>query len=397
LTTSVVITGPLAPADVDGFLTGRDREVAQSIQGYRGVPTSELVKALLAAGLHVEVVTEAVGIDGYIQLEGPNLRLLVAPLRERARARAGDLFRAERRALRALLDDTEGSVVHALWTYEFAWAALDTGRPVLVTAHDAPLTILRQVRDPYRAVRTAMAYVVRTKIRHLTAVSPYLARRWRIEMLYRRPIAIVPNIAPSFAQRDGRWSEGVEMALIDVTDSGPLKNVRALIEALGLLRADGRETTLNLVGPGLGAEDELARQARARGLAGGIRFLGTLDREGTMDALARSSVFVHPSREESFGLSVAEAMSAGLPVVAGRHSGAIPWVLADGDAGVLVDIDQPSEIAAAIVRLLDDKECARGIAERGRQRVRSQFSPEVVAAAYIDAYDGLPRRAGGAR
>jgi len=50
-------------------------------------------------------------------------------------------------------------------------------------------------------------------------------------------------------------------------------------------------------------------------------------------------------------MSLLEAMHAGVPIVGGMHSGGVPWVLANGDAGILVDIRKPPEIARGISRL----------------------------------------------
>jgi L-malate glycosyltransferase len=381
--TGVVIAGPISPVDIADLLTEPDLTLARSITGYRGVPTSELVRALVALGIDVEVVTCAAEVENCVELRGPRLRLLIAPRRSRARDLARDLFREERRVMGALMRQTSAEVIHALWTYEFAWAALDTARPVLVTAHDAPLTVLRHVRDPYRAVRAMMAYIVRSRISNLTAVSPYLAHRWRRQMLYRRPIAVIPNIAPCLTTNASGINR--DAVLVDVSDAGPLKNVTALIEAFAQLRAEGRDVTLELVGHGLGNGDSLARTTRMLGGGDGVRFHGRLDRSETAAVLGSGTVFVHPSREESFGLSVAEAMNAGLPVVAGRQAGAIPWVL--GEAGVLVDIERPDEIAAAIRGLLDDEVRARKLGELGRRRAIACFGPDVVAQAYLEAYE----------
>lgn len=391
MTEQVVLTGPLSPADIAHLLTGRDSSVAESIRGYRGVSMTELVKALVSAGVQVEVVTEAMDVSSQVELEGPRLRVLVAPLRPRARDHILDLFRRERKDLFALLERTEGEVINAHWTYEFAWAALDTRRPVLVTAKDAPMTILRYTRDTYRALRAIMAWRVRMRTRNLSAVSPYLARRWRREMLYRRPIAIIPNCAPTLpvtCPNNTRWSSG---ALLTIGNFGPLKNIRALVEALSLLRADGRDVSLEIIGEGLGPDEPFAIETRARGLAEGIAFRGRVDREGIAEALSRNSILVHPSLEESFGMVLVEAMSAGLPVVGGVRSGAVPWVLDDGDAGVLVDVKQPSEIARGISGLLDDENEAQAIIARARDRVAKHFSPRVVCEAYLAEYDRLRR------
>ena len=125
MTSAVVITGPVSPADIADLFAEPDLTLARSIPGYRGVPTSELVRALVGLGVQVEVVTCATEVEDRIELRGPGLRVLVGPRRARARDRARDLFREERRALGALLRQTESELIHALWTYEFAWAALD--------------------------------------------------------------------------------------------------------------------------------------------------------------------------------------------------------------------------------------------------------------------------------
>src|SRR5581483_4836078 len=267
---------------------------------------------------------------------------------------------------------TCASVVHALWTYEFAWAALsEPDRPVLVTAHDAPLTVLAHTRDAYRAARTLMAYVVRKHLTNLTVVSPYLASRWRREMLYRSTIAIVPNSVPRLPPPT-RSPRTDETRIVDVADGSRRKNVDALIRAVAMLRRSGRDAHLDLVGPGLGQDDPIADAARALRLNESVRFHGVLDRQATADVMGSAAVFAHPSLEESFGLSVVEAMAAGIPVVAGSRSGAIPWVV--GSGGLLVNVDQPAAIASAIASLIDDREAARSLGCRGRREATTRFS-----------------------
>lgn len=65
----------------------------------------------------------------------------------------------------------------------------------------------------------------------------------------------------------------------------------------------------------------------------------------------RADIFVAPTLEESFGMTVLESMARGLPIVAGRSSGAVPWLLDFGTAGELVDVRRSDEIASAIVRM----------------------------------------------
>lgn len=83
-----------------------------------------------------------------------------------------------------------------------------------------------------------------------------------------------------------------------------------------------------------------------------------------------SDVVVQKSIREGFGLVVSEALWKGTPVVAGR-AGGIPLQAADGVGGVLVD--GVEACAEAIVGLVGDRERARELGRRGRERVRAHF------------------------
>jgi glycosyltransferase involved in cell wall biosynthesis len=128
-----------------------------------------------------------------------------------------------------------------------------------------------------------------------------------------------------------------------------------------------------------GAGPELAAlQARARGAD--VRFLGAVTPDELAALRAGAAIALAPSRSaETFGLAVAEAMAAGVPVLASRV-GALPELLDDealvapGDAAVL---------AAAIPRLADSREAA----ERGRARVAELCSPDAVADGLRAVYD----------
>jgi glycosyltransferase involved in cell wall biosynthesis len=99
---------------------------------------------------------------------------------------------------------------------------------------------------------------------------------------------------------------------------------------------------------------------------------------------------VQPSFDEGFGMPVLEAMSLGVPVVAANR-GALPDVL--GDAGLLVDPDQPTDVAHAIARLLDDDGLNAVCAEKGIARARA-FRWEETAHRVYDTYrQAIERRA----
>jgi glycosyltransferase involved in cell wall biosynthesis len=382
---SVAIAGPANPADLADLLDPVHREVATSMAGLGGRPVNNLVRALVDLGVSVDLVTLSPDV-GFAELSGGGLRILVGNYRSRHRAR--DFFRAERQQVRLMLDASEAKVIHAHWTYEFALGALETkSRGILVQAHDAPFTILRRALDPYRIVRTAMAAAVRARSCRLLCVSPYLASRWRREMLFRGPIGILPNVVPTAPVRVEEVSPRRGPIILDVSDAGSNKNVSALIRAMTYVLDKFPAARCRLVGPGLDTASGLAREASALRVRDAIDFVGAVPPEAVSDEYRKACVFAHPSLEESFGMSAAEAMSHSLPVVAGKKSGALPWLLAGGKAGALVDVRQPAEIASAICRILADENLQRVLGGSARERVRVEFGPEKIASRAMGLYE----------
>jgi glycosyltransferase involved in cell wall biosynthesis len=180
--------------------------------------------------------------------------------------------------------------------------------------------------------------------------------------------------------------------LVGVADDSALKNVASLVAAFNRLRQTHAGISLELVGRGLGPADPLARSLGEH--ARGIAFHGVVGRQRLATVLRRATVFVHPSLEESFGMVLLEAMVAGLPIVAGARSGAVPWTLGHGKAGVLVDVTRPGAIADAVAGLLADPDAAQELVTRGYARLERCFSPAAVADGYLRALETIrPRRA----
>ncbi len=225
-----------------------------------------------------------------------------------------------------------------------------------------------------RLVGQADAIVVpsafaRERLRELGAPLP-----WERVRVLAPPVRALdgPPTLPS-----GVASELASYAIV-VSRLAPEKGVDVAIDAC---RAAG--ITLVIAGDGPEREALEARAAAAgRGVAGAtVRFAGRVDDAELAELRARASIALVPSRSaETFGLAAAEAMAAGLPVLASRV-GALQE-LVEEDA--LVAPGDPVALATAIERLAGD----RAAGERGRQRARAVCAPDVVAGALAELYDG---------
>ncbi len=176
-----------------------------------------------------------------------------------------------------------------------------------------------------------------------------------------------------------RLELGAARVVLCVAQKRPYKNLASLIRALGDLEDD---VALVLVGAATDHERELRALAEQLGVAGRVRFAGWLA-DAELDELYRiSSLFVLPSLIEGFGIPVLEAMAHGTPVACSNVS-ALPEVA--GDAALLFDPERQEQVTGAIRRLLDDRELAARLRERGRERVAS-FTWERTGAASLAGY-----------
>ncbi len=378
----VTVAGPI---DLQVLQPLLDSEVTRP--GYSFPMTAHLVTALVGMEVDVTVVATDPAVTTAYRLRGSRLDVRVVPMRPRARHRAQDFFRAERRGISQAIQDLQPDVVHAHWTYEFALAAEKTHIPTLVTVHDWAPSILFHHRDAYRAARLAMQVRAITTARHLSAVSPEIQRQ--VEKIYRKRLALVPNglsdeyfRGPSKPPTDGiRYG-----ALVNGDDHR--KNLRTLLRAFGL-RDRAEDRRLVLAGGGCAPGDPLHTWAVEHGLDDEVVFRGPMRPEEVPAYLAGLDVFVHPALEESFGMVILEAMAGGVPVIGGQESGAVPWLLDDGRAGMLSDVRSPEGLARSMVAMAGSDTRSR-FAERGRERAES-FRMARVAAQYVELYQRLLR------
>lgn len=358
-------------------------------EGYAFPNTASLVLELLDRGHEVSVFALDSAVAGPSVHEGRGLKIHVAPMRPRARHRSQDLFALERHGLARAIASSACDVVHAHWTYEFALGAQEAGLPLVVTAHDAPLTVARINRHPYWWIRAAMAGVAVHRARTLTAVAPSVADQLRRVYGYRRPITVVPNgISREIFQRPTTEPDPSSPVFVSVAHGwGPRKNVKTAIDAFAVVRRRHQHARLILFGSGHGSGEGAEQYAVRAGRDARCEFRGAVSREEVLDTLASGvTALVHPSRFEAHSVAVSEAMALGLCVIGGARSGGMPWTLGYGAAGMLVDVDDATAVAAAMLAAIEDPHRRSELAAAARAHAQSNYALPVVAARYEEAY-----------
>jgi glycosyltransferase involved in cell wall biosynthesis len=126
--------------------------------------------------------------------------------------------------------------------------------------------------------------------------------------------------------------------------------------------------------------------AKELGIDDSVIFLGV--RTDVPDVLAALDVAVSSSDFEGSPLSVMEFMEAALPIVATRVGG-VPDLIEDGAHGLLVEPQDPAAFAAAVARMLRDRDAARAMGERARERRRTEFDIDVMVRRLEQLYTEL--------
>jgi len=350
--------------------------------------TAHLARALHNRGHEIVLFALSRDVKNTRRIDGERISAYICPQR-RPRRQMLDFFRGERHGLRDAMRVSGCDVIHAHWTYEFGSAAVESGLPCVVTAHDVPTVVMGFARHPYWLEKPLLAWPVLRKARCVTAVSPYLARALRRFVKPSREIIVIPNGATpevfALYEERKRRSQGGPFKFASVLNGwSALKNGTRLVEAFGILRKDfGTGVELSMFGDGHERGGPAHQWSRHRHLEDGIEFAGSLPNGTLMTRLAQSAdVLVHPSREETHGMAVTDAMAMAIPVIGGMKSGAIPSVLAHGKAGLLVDVASPSSIASGMRTLLEDDSLRSILAQSGRQRALDEYRLEAVAARY---------------
>ena len=278
------------------------------------------------------------------------------------------------------------------------------GLSVLGALHDVDLVHVHEGRSIYAAW-----------LRKAIAGTPYVATRrvnnpirnhWMAHRAY-RGAACVAGVAPQVADVVREFDAEIRTTVIMSASSGLSADpdaVSAIRQRIGprfivchvgaldndqkaqdVIIAAARSVSEShpdihflLVG---GGSDETMLRGLAAGLTN-VSFTGFVDNVG--DYLGASDLFILPSRREGIGSILFDAMAAGLAIVA-TPVGGIPRIVLEGQNGILVDVDNPGQLAAAILRLKDDSALRESFGEAGR-RLAKHHTPPHMAQAYLEIY-----------
>lgn len=364
--------GICAPFDLEQFKPFFQRKDQLAFPtGLGGTAPTNIALELLRRGRRVSLFTLSKDVITPVEFHADSLSIYIGKYRLYAKQRALDFFRNERKFLATFIHESKPDIVNSHWTYEFALGSLQTHCPTVVTIRDAPIRILQLFPDYYRLIRLLMAYRVMKRAKHFTAVSPYLVEHVEKYFRLNKSLTVIPNGFGSHhfetpPHRENRSFDDPFVFFSIANGWTSLKNVKTLLKAFSTVRRTYSKTKLWLFGSDFEENGPAQIWAKQHGLDDYVEFFGKVSHLELLAKLQNSAdALVHPSLEESFGNTLVEAMIFGVPVVAGKNSGAVGNTLGEGKAGLLVDVRDSQAIAKGMATLIHDPEYAKNVGLAG--------------------------------
>jgi len=188
----------------------------------------------------------------------------------------------------------------------------------------------------------------------------------RIEVVYPGvPEEFRPGTPGSFSNSIAELAE-VRDYILAVGPVQPYKNLDLLVGAFSMVRARGFPHRLVIASGGQAVPSSLRRLAEDSDMSGEVCFIERfLTREELVALYSGATVFVHPSSEEQFSLTVVEAMSCGAPVITSDLPSFREQV---GDAGIVVEVGNRSHLCESICAVLSDPSRRKEMSRRSLER-----------------------------
>jgi glycosyltransferase involved in cell wall biosynthesis len=262
-----------------------------------------------------------------------------------------------------------------------ALAACLTRRPLIWRLEDTVVP---------RPFATVLGWIISLLAQRVIVVADAVGKHYGIARTSYE-IVYPPAANQLFNVRSSRLQDTATYRIGTIANWNPLKGLEYLVQAMAqVCQQTKMEVELILAGAKLSSHSSYALSIEILieqlGLKRNVRHLGFIN--SPVQVLKHVDIFVLSSISEGAPNVIAEAMAAGVPVVASDVGGIRELLFADPDqpAGVVVPPRDPSSLAHAILRLLENSDLALSLAKNGRRVARNNFTLDQCARKHLKIY-----------
>lgn len=281
-----------------------------------------------------------------------------------------------------LIDRVEPDIVHTHGALSGRIAGRRCGKVVIYTRHSAFPVPAKLKYPPGRWVNK---FINEYYSDHIIAVSPAAAENLTDGGISAKRITVMMNGVTPVARKSEAECEQLrkawniqpdEFVLGILARIEPYKGHLHILEAMKILADQGRKLRLLVAGTGA-YEQELNEKTRELGLADQVNYLGFQSDVAAVLSVLDLQLNASYGTETS-SLSILEGLSMGLPAVVSTYGGN-PWLIDDGEDGLLFENRNSADLAACIARLMDEPDTLERMKQRAVEIFAQRFTAEIFA------------------
>ena len=281
-----------------------------------------------------------------------------------------------------LIDRVKPDIVHTHGALSGRIAGRRCGRVVIYTRHSAFPVPAKLKYPPGRWVNK---FINEYYSDHIIAVSPAAAENLTDAGISSKRITVMMNGVIPVARKGEAECEALreqwgiqkdEFVLGILARIEPYKGHLHILEAMKILADQGRKLRLLVAGTGA-YEQELKEKTQELGLAGQVNYLGFQSDVAAVLSVLDLQMNASYGTETS-SLSILEGLSMGLPAVVSTYGGN-PWLIDDGEDGLLFENRNSADLAACIARIMDEPETLERMKNRAVEIFSQRFTAEIFA------------------
>jgi glycosyltransferase involved in cell wall biosynthesis len=366
------------------YLYEDDKKNMKNIEGLTGTQPTQIAIQFIKKDYNISIFTlsQDIELNEYKVFKGKNLTIYVGHFR-RGKKVTLDFQRKEVMLVKKMILLENPDVLSCHWTYEFALAGILSKIPTLITVRDWSPAILMLMKKPYRFMRMIMSFFVYLKGNNFIPNSPYIENK--LKFLNTKRLDIIPNGIDDSLLLTNKKIFNKSLNLISINNGfGERKNLKQLLIAFNKIVKNNYKIKLFLLGDGFALDDEAYLWCKENKYLENIEFIGKVNYNEVIQYIDNSDLMVHPSKEESFGNILVEAMARRVPVIAGKESGAVPWVIKE--SGILVDINKSDEIYKAILKFIETPKLLEIYSLKGYDNVFNRFRMSEIELQYLNNF-----------
>ena len=397
---TIAIASPISTGAFSEFLNEESKVRCEELSKNYAPAVTTLAKEFISAGHKLIIFTLDPKATDELTLIGESVTIYVAPavLTNRLKRGLSPFIGRDVRMINKLFNRNREpiDVISVHWTRDYAIAARRFIKqiPVFVTVRDIIPYILSTQKLTLRNYRWWIIYLMNEYVMlhkdyKFIANSQYTAnsikRYWNKDV----PVISNPTLDKYFKIKYSPANPDKVFEISTISISHPddkRKNILSLLKAFQIVHKKFSNTRLNLIGPSFSEENPVVKQLSMTGLLNGVKLRGAMAHDEVLKFLSQSHLMVHPSLEETFGNTLIESMAVGCPVVGGIHSGAVPFVLENGKAGYLCNVESAETLAETIIKVIESPEDRERISQYAKGYCNKNYSSKNIAQQYLQLF-----------